>query len=150
MSAAKQQKLSAETVPVYSILPHEYIVQWQEKVPHEGKGFTMVTHEIVLRSGDNDVDAKLWAKAKARRSVQARLEDGYLNEGRIIKAPRVMRDRVWTGERNEQGQPILTPAGTDWTAQLSPKAQSVTDNKVQQLRGGGVFILSDTELAGLR
>lgn len=146
--SAKQTKI-ADTVAVYSILPHEYIVHWPEKIKN-GDGHTMVMHELMIRSGDNDLDAALWAKAKERSSVKRRLEDGYLNEGRIIKAPRVMRDRVWTGERNEHGQPLLTPAGTDWTAQLSPKAQSVTDNKVQQLRGGGVFILSDSELAGLR
>lgn len=146
--SAKQTKI-ADTVAVYSILPHELIVQWTEKLTN-GDSFTMVNHELMIRSGDNDLDAALWAKAKQRSSVKRRLEDGYLNEGRIIKAPRVMRDRVWTGERNEQGQPILTPAGTDWTAQLSPKAQSVTDNKVNTLRGGGVFILSDAELAGLR
>lgn len=146
--SAKQTKI-ADTVAVYSILPHELIVQWVEKLTH-GDSFTMVNRELMIRSGDNDLDAALWAKAKERSSVKRRLEDGYLSEGRIIKAPRVMRDRVWTGERNEQGQPILTPAGTDWTAQLSPKAQSVTDNKVNALRGSGVFILSDQELAGLR
>lgn len=146
--SAKQTKI-ADTVAVYSILPHELIVQWTEKLTN-GDSFTMVNRELMIRSGDNDLDAALWTKAKERSSVKRRLEDGYLNEGRIIKAPRVMRDRVWTGERNEQGQPILTPAGTDWTAQLSPKAQSVTDNKVNALRGGGVFILSDAELAGLR
>jgi hypothetical protein len=148
MMSAKQTKI-ADTVAVYSILPHELIVQWVEKLTH-GDSFTMVNRELMIRSGDNDLDAALWAKAKERSSVKRRLEDGYLSEGRIIKAPRVMRDRVWTGERNEQGQPILTPAGTDWTAQLSPKAQSVTDNKVNALRGSGVFILSDQELAGLR
>jgi len=146
--STKQTKMP-DTVAVYSILPHEYIVQWTEKLTN-GDSFTMVNRELMIRSGDNDLDAALWAKAKERSSVKRRIEDGYLNEGRIIKAPRVMRDRVWTGERNEQGQPILTPAGTDWTAQLSPKAQSVTDNKVNALRGGGVFILSDQELAGLR
>ena len=150
MSAAKkQQELKAETVAVYSILPHELIVQWTEKVTN-GSSFTMINHQLTLRSGDNDVDKELWVKAQERSSVKKRLEEGYIQEGRIIKAPRVMRDRVWQGERDEQGNPLLTPAGTDWINQLSPKASSVTDSKVQRLRGGGVFILSDSELAGLR
>lgn len=138
------------TVPVYSICPHEVVLMVpvvSGQVGEPGRHAQM--KRVVIMTGDNEIPREVWEACKQRKGIVKKLSDGWLNEGHIIQAPAILRDEVWTGERDGDGVPILTPAGTRWTKRLSPKAIEADRRAAGRLNGQRARILTSAEVASL-
>lgn len=138
------------TVPVYSICPHEVVLMVPVVSGKVGEpGRTAQMQRVVIMTGDNEIPREVWEACKQRKGIAKKLSDGWLNEGHIIAAPAILRDEVWTGERDSNGTPILTPAGTRWTKRLAPKAIEADRRAAGRLDGRRARILTNDEVARL-